>query len=220
MREAEFDVVPLRGLAENPPSLSTDPNAPKGVTLTFDDGYESFLSEVFPMLTNAGAPATLFVITGYIGAYNDWDVTFRINRRRHLDWDMIREIAAGNVEIGSHTCSHRDLTRIPRRDALRELRDSKMELEDRLGRAVTSLALPFGAVNLEIFSLARNLGYREICGGAFGLYGPFPGVLPRIPVYRGDGKRTLRRKLEFNALELFRSSLLQNFSWGTRLLKG
>ncbi len=219
MLESGYDLIPLRGLAENPPPHSTESNPRIGVTLTFDDGYETFLREVFPLLTDTGAPATLFVITDYVGGYNDWDVTFRVNRRRHLDWMMIREVAGGNIEIGSHTCTHRDLTRIPRGEAERELRVSKQALEDHLGVEVTSLALPFGAVNLEIFALARKLGYREICGGAFGPYGPFPGVLPRIPVYRGDGKRSLRRKLDFNALELLRAFLLQNFSRGTRLLK-
>jgi peptidoglycan/xylan/chitin deacetylase (PgdA/CDA1 family) len=219
LREAGFDLVPLRGLAENPPPLAADPHAHIAVTLTFDDGYASFLQEALPLLADAGAPATLFLVTDYIGGYNDWDITFRVNRRRHLDWGMIREIAGRNVEIGSHTCTHRDLTRIPLEEAEQELRVSKQSLEDRLGADVTALALPFGAVNLNIFTLARRLGYREICGGAFGLYGPFPGVLPRLPVYRGDGKRALRRKLDFNALELIRVSCLQHFSRGTRLLK-
>jgi hypothetical protein len=101
-----------------------------------------------------------------------------------------------------------------------ELGESRKTLEDHLGRSITSLALPFGAVNADVFSCARSLGFQEICGGAPSLRGYFAGVLPRLPVYKGDGLRALRRKIELSLWERSRLLFLQGFSQGTRLLKG
>ena len=212
LRQTELSIVKLRGLSNS--------NTANTVTLTFDDGYSSFYDEVLPALVENRIPATLFVITEYVGRNNDWDVTFGINRRRHLDWEKIKEISNYGIEIGSHSRTHRDLTRLATADLHRELTDSKKILEDKTGLEITSLALPFGAATLDVFIEARTLGYREICGCVPGFYGPLPGILPRMPVYRGDTIRTLRRKLEFNPREILRLRLLHACSMGTRLLKG
>lgn len=209
--DSGLSIIPLRGLSEGSPANS--------VCLTFDDGYASFYDEVLPILSEGRLPATLFVISDYIGRANDWDVTLGLNRRRHLDWDQIREAADRGIEIGSHGRTHRDLSRLAPGEMRRELEGSKKTLEDRLGREVSSLALPFGAATLEVFLCARELGYREICGGMPGLKGPLPGVLPRMPVYRGDTTRALRRKLEMTPGERLRLNLLQSCSMATRWLK-
>jgi peptidoglycan/xylan/chitin deacetylase (PgdA/CDA1 family) len=212
LKRWRFEIIPLRGLSQSTPET--------GVCLTFDDGYDSFYEEVLPLLVERGIPATLFIITGYVGKTNRWDITFGVNRRRHLDWERIRQIRAAGVEIGSHTGSHLDLTRLALSAVKRELSDSRQVLEDRLGEAVTSLALPFGAVNTEVIRLARAAGYIEICGSVPGLWGPLPGVLPRLPVYRWEGPKSLHRKLEMNMLELLRLGLWHNCSRGTRWIKG
>jgi len=204
--------VPLRGLSEQFPESA--------VCLTFDDGYASFLEHVLPVLMDRKMPATLFIITKFVGQSNGWDVTFGVNRRRHLDWQQIREIMQAGVEIGSHGAAHRDLTRLSRLEMISDLGESRKTLEDKLGRSITSLALPFGAVNADVFSCARSLGYQEICAGAPSLRGYFAGVLPRLPVYKGDGLRALRRKIELSLWERSRLLFLQSFSQGTRFLKG
>jgi peptidoglycan/xylan/chitin deacetylase (PgdA/CDA1 family) len=203
--------VPLRGSSEQFPE--------NAVCLTFDDGYASFLEHVLPLLMARKLPATLFIITDFVGKTNDWDITFGMNRRRHLDWPQVKEISRAGIEIGSHGATHRDLTRLARLEMISDLGESRKTLEDNLGRSITSLALPFGAVNVEVFSCARNLGYKEICGGPPGLRGYFAGVLPRLPVYKGDGVRALGRKIELGLWERSRLLFLRSFSRGTRFLK-
>ncbi len=193
--------------------------APQSVCLTFDDGYQSFYAEVLPRLSAQHINATLFIITGFVGERNRWEVSLGVNRRQHLDWKQIREIAQAGIEIGSHTARHQDLTRLSDSQLRQELQTSKMSIEDQLGQTVTSLALPFGAVNQQVVEAARAAGYQEICGGVPGMRGYYPGVLPRFPIYRGDGFSALRRKLEFHLGESLRLRLLQNFSYGTRWLK-
>lgn len=203
--------VPLRGLSERFPE--------NAICLTFDDGYASFMDCALPALADRNLPATLFIITDFVGKTNDWDITFGVNRRRHLDWVQIREIAAAGIEIGSHGATHSALTRLMPDQVRSELEISKSAIEDRLGIETTSLALPFGAVNADVFSCARSLGYKEICGGPPSLRGYFAGVLPRLPVYRGDGLRALRRKIELTLWERSRLLFLRSFSRGTRFLK-
>jgi peptidoglycan/xylan/chitin deacetylase (PgdA/CDA1 family) len=212
LRDFGLKIIPLRGLATDSP--------PNTVCLTFDDGYGSFSEEVLSILVEQKIPATIFIITGFVGKFNTWDVSFGFNRRRHLDWSQIRQIHTTGIEIGSHSTSHRDLTHLSASEVEGELADSKKELEDRLGEAVTSLALPFGSVTLEVFSRARRAGYIEICGSVPGWRGPVPGVLPRMPVYRFDSPAALKQKLEMNFVELCRLNLIHACSLGTRWIKG
>jgi len=53
---------------------------PKGVVITFDDGYADNLYEVKPLLERFGIPATAFIITGYAGGerFFWWDELERL----------------------------------------------------------------------------------------------------------------------------------------------
>ena len=82
------------------------------------------------------------------------------DRRFFLDWAQIREMAAAGIEIGSHGCSHRILTRLKPEEAKEELTRSKADIESRIGRAVQHFAFPEGAANAGLMPLVRESGYR------------------------------------------------------------
>jgi len=63
---------------------------------------------------------------------------------RMLTWEHLRTMQAHGVICGSHTVSHPVLSRLNRESLLGELRDSRLLLEQRLGRPVTDFAFPFG----------------------------------------------------------------------------
>jgi peptidoglycan/xylan/chitin deacetylase (PgdA/CDA1 family) len=82
---------------------------------------------------------------------------------RALNWDEIRDMSAAGIEFGSHTASHRCLSRLSRTDLEHELRHSKQRIEQETGKPVAALAYPFGgrsAFNREVVEVARSLGYR------------------------------------------------------------
>lgn len=113
------------------------------LVLTFDDAYQSILTPALAEVARAGAIGTVFAITGYTGRHNEW------NRkcaywRPHLDVAGLRELRDAGFEIGSHTVEHQNLTRLPPALLTSELRDSRAELEDLLGTAVTSCSYPYG----------------------------------------------------------------------------
>ena len=136
------------------------PLPPKHVCLTFDDGYQNVYSDAFPVLEEHGFTATVFVVAGYCGRYNDWPGNLRsLKRAPLLSWNQLKEMTRFGIECGSHTLTHPDLTRIPVRHAEEEIIQSKREIEDKTGQSVTLFAYPYGSY---------NSGTRAIVRGHFG----------------------------------------------------
>ncbi len=63
------------------------------------------------------------------------------------------------ISIGSHGVSHLSLPHQPASVQTLELRESKLVLEQLVGRPVTALAYPFGSHSAETRRLARDAGY-------------------------------------------------------------
>lgn len=86
------DVVDAAAGAKNLPD--------NAIMLTFDDGYQSFYTRVFPLLKKYHYPATLALVGSWMegGQVKDKPTT------PLMTWDQVREVAAsGLVEIASHT---------------------------------------------------------------------------------------------------------------------
>jgi len=89
-------------------------------------------------------------------------------RRFFLDWDQVGEMAASGIEIGSHGCTHRILTRLRLEEANDELVRSKAAIERRLGREVQHFAFPNEAASRALLTSAASAGYRTACVGGLG----------------------------------------------------
>ena len=85
------------------------------------------------------------------------------DRRFFLDWDQVRAMAAAGLEIGSHGCSHRILTRLPAEAANEELVRSKAEIEHRVGGKVEHFAFPNEVASGALVAAAATAGYRTAC---------------------------------------------------------
>jgi peptidoglycan/xylan/chitin deacetylase (PgdA/CDA1 family) len=86
-------------------------------------------------------------------------------RKLFLDWDQVREMAAAGIEIGSHGCSHRILTRLAPEEASEELLRSRADIERHLGRTVQHFAFPDEAANSALLTAAAAAGYQSACLG-------------------------------------------------------
>ena len=84
----------------------------------------------------------------------------RTGEFRSLDWGQITALHRAGVTIGSHTCSHALLTNEPHQKALREARDSRAILQQRLGTGVEHFAYPDGRFNREALGMVEEAGYR------------------------------------------------------------
>ncbi len=121
------------------------------VVITFDDGDEAFYTKVYPFLLRYQLPATVFVVTEWIG------------RAGYLNWEQLRSMSRHLVTVGSHTVSHRYLPDLELDAVRRELVESKRVLEEKLDRLVNFLSYPVGGFNREIVRLARETGYLAAC---------------------------------------------------------
>lgn len=141
------------------------------VALTFDDGIRNFRDIALPVLDEFELPATVFVVTGYCGRTNRWPTQpSHIPTLGLLSWSEIEELARHGVEFGAHTVTHPNLARLEPVAAAAEMRESRIDLEDRTGRSVRTFAWPYGvstaalrATAAEEFSLAcgTDLRYME-----------------------------------------------------------
>lgn len=120
----------------------------KAVSLTFDDGYANFYTEVFPILKDYRFPATVFVVT-------DW-----IAKKKHFSLEQIKEMEPYGITIGSHSCSHRYLPELSLSQAKEEIFRSKEVLEEKLRHAIHFFSYPYGGFTRENVDLVRKAGYQ------------------------------------------------------------
>lgn len=146
----------------------------KPILLSFDDGYVSFYTQVYPLLQEFKYPAIMAIITSW-------------PEQEHgaLNWHQIREMdASGLISVASHTDRlHRytvinpfgdrgAITEIPPYEKgayeskkhyeeriERDLKSSKQKLEGALGHAVEVLAWPYGAYTQENIDIATACGF-------------------------------------------------------------
>lgn len=157
---------------------ASEPAIATPVCVTFDDGWSSDAEVALPELARRGLSATFFVVTG------------RIGHPGFLSWLQVRMLAAQGMEIGSHTVSHPNLTRLgpgPLRD---ELRRSRQDLQDCLGRDVVSLSVPHGFYSRAVLTAAWEAGYRRVCTSRPGL-NHLP-LRPGVPIRRNALHREVR----------------------------
>jgi peptidoglycan/xylan/chitin deacetylase (PgdA/CDA1 family) len=120
------------------------PLRPRGVLLTFDDGYRDLAEWAFPVLEEAGYSGLVFVVAGLLGQNNAWDAPAGHGGHRLLTADEIRSWQARGIEFGGHTRTHPRLDQIPFDQAEREIVGGKDDLEDLIQQPVRTFAYPYG----------------------------------------------------------------------------
>jgi peptidoglycan/xylan/chitin deacetylase (PgdA/CDA1 family) len=129
--------------------------APAIAAVTFDDGTADFYHYAWPVLRERDLAVTLYVTSGLVGG--------RHLGSEMLSWDQLEELRDGGVEIGSHSDHHVPLDLVSLDRAAVELVNSKLTLEDRLQRVVTSFAYPFGYHTEPLKRLLPRVGYASAC---------------------------------------------------------
>jgi biofilm PGA synthesis lipoprotein PgaB len=80
---------------------------PKAVLLTFDDGYASVYTRVFPLLKLYNYPAVVGLVGEWLEDSNNGKVFYSdrwVARDKFVSWKQVREmVATGLVEVASHS---------------------------------------------------------------------------------------------------------------------
>ncbi len=115
---------------------------------------------------------------------------------------MISELRASGMMIGAHTVNHPILASIDDATALREVRDSKVRLEDLAGEPVCAFAYPNGKPGMDYHlghvRIVRQAGFRLAVSTSWGAAGPASDVyqLPRFLPWDGSPARFAGRMIQ------------------------
>ncbi len=141
--------------------------------ITFDDGFTDNLTIALPLLEKYQFPMTLFAVAGFIG------------KEGYLSEAELKEISDHPlVTVGSHSMTHRHLSRLKNQELRIELQDSKHELERITGKQVDLLAYPYGDCSISTEMMAEACGYRaawSVWNGTNSAYSQW-----RVPLGRSD----------------------------------
>ena len=132
---------------------------PKDLAISFDDGLKSVSTVAAPILREYGIPYAVFPVSSWSDKKHPWYID------RALDWHEMELLLEDGAEVGSHSVSHPDFSRIDHQRAVDELCISREVIRQRLGFAPNSFAIPFGQSKnwpAACARSAREAGYRIV----------------------------------------------------------
>jgi peptidoglycan/xylan/chitin deacetylase (PgdA/CDA1 family) len=155
------------------------------VAITFDDGFASVSKVALPIMERLGLPGTVFLPTEMIGE--------RSNGER-MAWEDVRSLSAAGWEVGSHTKTHPDLTRLSDAELDDELAGSRLACERMIDRPCRSLAFPYGAHDRRVVAATERAGYAAAATAQVGVEIRSPLRCPRSVILRLDDPLAFRFK--------------------------
>ncbi len=162
------------------------PLAGRPVLITFDDGYEDFAEQAWPILQANDFSAEVFIVTDLVGRRAEWDASLGAPAPL-MDAAKIAALAVEGVSFGSHLASHPRSSELSTSELAEELLRSRSQLEKWVQRPVKSVAAPYGCTDQRLRILAAECGFEigfNTVNGAANLKHDLLD-LPRIEV-RGD----------------------------------
>lgn len=152
------------------------------VLMTFDDGYESYYTDTYPVLKKFHVPATNFLIVNTVGNPHHIGIP-------KLDWQQVEEMHKNGYDFYNHTFdSHlyeavdrtgkrqkpalaspiylkdkqrRETTKEYRQRVTTDLAEANAILEQKLGPGEDKIvAFPYGAYNKQVLDICRKLGIQ------------------------------------------------------------
>lgn len=146
LKEAGYEFIWMSEITK----VLNDNSNKKYVAITFDDGYESFYLQTYPILKKHGIKSTNYIIAGSLGKPN------------HMSVYQLQNIySQGLLEIGSHTYGHPDLTSLSSEQVLNQLTSSKQILEKTFSTKIVSFCYPYGFYNEDTKKLVEQAGYTN-----------------------------------------------------------
>jgi peptidoglycan/xylan/chitin deacetylase (PgdA/CDA1 family) len=153
LHDWEYTVIPIETLVNAIEKGADLP--PRPVIITFDDGDISVYETAFPILQKYGLTGVVYIVNNYMGTEG------------YMSAEQIKELVAAGWEVGSHSRSHRDLTKLEPAIQRAEIVEAREVLQEALGVPVQTFAYPFGIMNSSVGSYVHFAGYIAAMGLGF-----------------------------------------------------
>lgn len=118
--------------------------------VTFDGVYRNVWEnrDTIRTLLDNNNKVILFVTTGFVGSNNMFDI---MPFEKFANWEEIMELVMMGCELGHHTITHRDLTK---------LSDAELEKEIKPPFKMDYFCYPYGYFNDKVISVVKKY-YKE-----------------------------------------------------------
>lgn len=175
--------------------LSSAEESARKFAVTFDDGFQNVFDLGLEILSRHRVTAVQFIVSGFIGKQNTWDITKGDSAEPLMDAAQIKDWLAAGHEIGSHSATHRNLKTLSDAEVKEEVSSSRKSLEDAFGVQIRHFCYPFGGWTPKVRERVIEAGYQTACGVEFGVNGP------------GSDLFDLRRIIPLSGADLLRKIL-------------
>jgi peptidoglycan/xylan/chitin deacetylase (PgdA/CDA1 family) len=173
---------------------SGEPDSDRLFVLSFDDGYEDFYENAFPMLVSHGFPFLMYLTTAPV----ETGVALTPGGRANpLTWDQLRRMLdSGIMTAGAHTHTHVDLRGLGSASVADELDKSNELIRHELGVDPRHFAYPWGYWDPRADQEVRRryataaLGSGRAIGSDTDAH-----LINRIPIQLDDGHWFFTRKI-------------------------
>ncbi|MDP3787239.1 MAG: polysaccharide deacetylase family protein [Candidatus Omnitrophota bacterium] len=168
--------------------------------VTFDDGFENFFTNAYPVLLRYNIKSILFIAVDFVDKKISLSDFCPANVEiRPLSWEQIKEISNNGIEIGSHSLSHPDLLAVDSNTAKSEIAGSKERTEAIIGKKIKYFAYPYGSkrsYNSAIKKIVKESGYEKAYSNIMGFNtkDTDPYDLRRIRIYTNDNMFRFKMK--------------------------
>lgn len=154
------------------------------VSITIDDGYKDNLVAI-ELMEKYQIPYTIYISTGLI------------DKDQYLSTQDLEDISKLDLCIlGTHSVNHVYLSKLNKNEQYKELYDSKLFLENNIGKKVIDFSYPYGNYNDSCKNIVDEL-YEIVSTSHIGINSIEcdKKMLKRIEIIASDDIKSLRKKL-------------------------
>lgn len=130
---------------------------PKPVVLTFDDGYLDAYTEALPRLRARGMVGSFYVVPALM------------EQPGYLSWAQAGDMLSQGMEIGNHSLTHPDLSRLDRPRLEEEIGTAAQQIESALGQRPQTFCYPLGRYNNLVARVVQEQGHSAAITTRFGM---------------------------------------------------
>lgn len=184
LKNNNYVSITMEDLEKNRQGKRILPNKP--IIITFDDGYSSMYDFVFPILKENNIKGVFYLYPYKFGTWNS------------LKEEQVKIMADNNMEIGSHSMSHADMTTINSHQLKFELEESKKVLETITGKKIETFCYPAGRYSTSVIEELINHGYKSAVTTKYGFYSSVESLyeIKRIRINYSDSLDSFARKIK------------------------